>query len=284
MRWLFILASMANLLTFAHSGPVPSSTQDSIIAVPDLVSRAQPTSHRVLWKNTAPGVEIKGSKKLRILTIGDSITAGFPWRGDGNGYRGKLREDLSKNDVVFAGTITTDKSTMKGNHYAAWPGKTIKYISDRVDASLAQRPNIILLAAGTNDMNSNTDIATEGNDPANAAARLGNLIDKMVTKCPDASILVSLIMPTCGDSNHAAQNQRTTQFQKLTSEVVKKRFDANKKVLAVDFVGFWSNLISNDCVHPSEAGYYKMGDSWYDFITQIPSDWIKAPTGPDPTH
>jgi hypothetical protein len=96
---------MANLLTFAHSGPVPASTQDTIIAVPDLVSRAQPTSHRLLWKNTTPGVEIMGSKKLRILSVGDSITAGFPWHGDGNGYRGKLRENLSSKSINLTRTL-----------------------------------------------------------------------------------------------------------------------------------------------------------------------------------
>jgi hypothetical protein len=96
---------MTNLLTFVHSGPVPASTQDTIIAVPDLVSRAQPTSHRLLWKNTAPGVEIIGSKKLRILSVGDSITAGFPWHGDGNGYRGKLRENLSSKSINLARTL-----------------------------------------------------------------------------------------------------------------------------------------------------------------------------------
>lgn len=38
-------------------------------------------------------------------------------------------------------------------------------------------------------MNENPKISKEGNDPADAANRLGNLIDKMVKECPNATIL-----------------------------------------------------------------------------------------------
>lgn len=50
------------------------------------------------YKATAPGKRVQSGKKLRILTIGDSITVGFKSDekgGDGNGYRLKLRNDLS---------------------------------------------------------------------------------------------------------------------------------------------------------------------------------------------
>lgn len=56
----------------------------------------------------------------------------------------------------------------------AWSGRTIQYIHDNIDASLAQKPNLILLQAGTNDMNtlSGPDgIAKEGNDPSAAVGR-----------------------------------------------------------------------------------------------------------------
>lgn len=50
------------------------------------------------FKSTPPGKAIKPGTELRILPVGDSITYGFPSDldgGDGNGYRLRLREDLS---------------------------------------------------------------------------------------------------------------------------------------------------------------------------------------------
>lgn len=67
---------------------------------------------------------------------------------------------------------------------------------DHIDESLAQKPNVILLHAGTNDMSPDISVSTEGRDPAAAAERLGALIDKMLQKCPDATILVAMIIST----------------------------------------------------------------------------------------
>ncbi|KND93383.1 Lipase 1 [Tolypocladium ophioglossoides CBS 100239] len=226
------------------------------------------------YGKTQPGKAVKQGTELRILPVGDSITVGF-LSGDGNGYRGQLKKDLSMDDVVFAGTESS--GTMSDGYYAAWSGVTIQYISDHVGPSLEQRPNIILLAAGTNDMNPNHSISKEGNNPSEAADRLGKLIDKMIKECPDAVILVAMIINTCDPQ----QSSRTEEFQQLIPGVVKKRKDASHQVLAVDFTTFeTSNL--QDCIHPTNEGYKIMGDYWYDFIHQIPSRWIKKPVGSDP--
>ncbi|KAF5619593.1 lipolytic G-D-S-L family [Fusarium tjaetaba] len=230
------------------------------------------------YKETEPGEAVNKGTELRILPVGDSITVGYlsdRKGGDGNGYRGQLKKDLSGDKVVFAGTESS--GTMTDGNYAAWSGKTIQYISDHVDPSLKQRPNIILLAAGTNDMNPNHGISKEGNDPKGAADRLGKLIDKMVKACPDATILVAMIINTCDEK----QSPATKEFQKLVPGVVKSRHDDGKHVLAVDFTTFKTSDLQ-DCIHPTNDGYKLMGDYWYSFIHQIPSSWIKKPVGPDP--
>lgn len=150
-----------------------------------------------------------------------------------------------------------------------------------MDASLDQRPNVVLVAAGTNDMNPNPSISTEGNDPAQAADRLGNLIDRIISKCPDATILVAMIIDICDP----AQEPRTQKFQKLIPNAVQKRKAAGHHVLAVDFTTFvprYGKEILRDCIHPTNPGYKSMGDYWYDFMTQIPSGWLQAPVGEDP--
>ncbi|XWX00175.1 hypothetical protein V2A60_008195 [Cordyceps javanica] len=236
------------------------------------------------FKGTPAGKQIANGLELRILPVGDSITVGFgsDIGGDGDGYRRQLRDDLSRNKVVFAGTETF--GTMDDGYFwqkAAWNGKTIQFIADHVDLSLDQRPNIVLVAAGTNDMNPNNSISTEGNDPVQAAARLGRLIDKIIGQCPDATVLVAMIIDTCDPS----QEPQTQQFQKLIPYVVQKRKDAGHHVLAVDFTTFvpsHGKEILRDCIHPTNHGYKFMGNYWYDFITQIPSGWIQEPVGKDP--
>ncbi|KAK1671232.1 GDSL-like Lipase/Acylhydrolase [Colletotrichum godetiae] len=237
-------------------------------------------SHAPLkFKGARPGQRIKPGTTLRILGIGDSITVGFLSDidgGDGNGYRLKLREDLSNDRVVFAGTETMH-GTMRGGYYAAWNAMTIKFMSDNVGPSLAQRPNIVLVHAGTNDMNPNPDVAREGSDPHAAADRLGHLIDQIAQTCPDATVLVAKIIG-CYDP---AQMSNIAQYNAVIHEAVQARQAAGKHVLTVDFSSFPMNAL-RDGIHPTNPGYRLFGDYWYDFITQIPSDWIKTPVGDDP--
>lgn len=126
-------------------------------------------------------------------------------------------------------------------------------------------------------MNPNHAISTEGNDPQGAADRLGNMVDQVIKECPDATILVAMIINTCDQ----AQSPATKSYQALVPGAVKKRRDAGHHVLAADFTTFETNLLQ-DCIHPTNQGYRVFGDYWFDFIAQIPTDWIKDPVGKDP--
>jgi hypothetical protein len=128
-------------------------------------------------------------------------------------------------------------------------------------------------------MNPSLAIATEGNDPVAAADRLGELVDQIIRICPDATILLAMIISTC-DPN---QQPRTAQYQGLIPEVARKRQVTGHKVIAVDFTSFSLGDL-RDCIHPTNQGYRIFGSYWYDFITQIPSDWISAPVGSDPSR
>ncbi|TLD04146.1 hypothetical protein PgNI_11221 [Pyricularia grisea] len=232
------------------------------------------------YRGTSPGKAVKSGTDLRILCAGDSITVGYlsnQYGGDGNGYREQLREDLSKDVVQFAGTEKAGKMT--DGYFAAWSGKTIQYIADHIGPSLKQQPNVILLHAGTNDMNSNSAISTEGNDPKAAASRLGSLVDQMITGSPRATILVAMIVNTCVQD----QSNRTKEYQQLIPGIVKARRDDGHHVLAVDFTDISVESL-RDCVHPTNPGYKLLGDYWYDFMMQIPKDWIEAPLGAAPVR
>lgn len=90
------------------------------------------------YKQTEAGEPVKKGTKLRILPVGDSITVGYLSDrngGDGNGYRGQLKKDLSGrstnqsdsvcciltlelgDEVVFAGTESS--GTMSDGYYVS---------------------------------------------------------------------------------------------------------------------------------------------------------------------
>ncbi|KAI8718199.1 SGNH-hydro domain-containing protein [Fusarium sp. LHS14.1] len=224
------------------------------------------------------GELIQKGVKLRILPVGDSITYGRHEAGDGgdgNGYRGRLKEHLTQNTVVFAGARAA--GTMENGNFAAWPGKTIQFMADHVDPSLLHRPNLILLHAGTNDLEDRARYSTEGNDPQGMADRLGALIDQMFEACPDAVMLVAMILPTC-DPHKSANHEA---FISMIPSLVKERRLQGRRILAVDFTDFPLDQLY-DCIHPKPDGYHKMGDWWYDYLTQIPPSWVTEPIGDDP--
>jgi lysophospholipase L1-like esterase len=163
---------------------------------------------------------------------------------------------------------------------AAWSRQTIQSISNQIAPSLAQRPNLVLLMAGTNDA-STAAASQEGCDPAGAATRLGALVDKILAAVPDVTILVAVILPTRIEHKITL----TKQLQRLIPVEIEKRTKAGKKVKAVDFSKFRDDAtMLTDGVHPSNEGYRLMGDWWYSFITQIPAGWVTDAQGADPSR
>lgn len=105
------------------------------------------------------------------------------------------------------------------------------------------------------------------------------MIDQIFEACPDATVLVGMIINTCNGD----QSPQTKEFQKLIPTVVKKRYDNGYHILPADFTTFETSML-RDCIHPTNDGYKVFGDYWYGFVTQIPSKWIKNPVGSGPDH
>ncbi|KAH7202150.1 SGNH hydrolase-type esterase domain-containing protein [Fusarium oxysporum] len=244
--------------------------------------RAQEEKNFLSYKGTKPGKVVQDGVKLRILSVGDSITVGYGKGTNGNGYPKRLRKDLSGNEVVWAGTEKT-KGNMKDGHFAAWSGKTVQYINDHVDPSLEQRPNLILIHAGTNDMNSNHRVSTDGNHPKETTDRLRSMVEKMISKCPDATVILGMITDVCDSEWYHFQRERTKIYRGHVAKLAAELGANGSHVLAADF-GPFDDTILSDCVHPTQKGYEILGDWWYDFIHQIPEGWIKNPVGPDPVR
>lgn len=181
----------------------------------------------------------------------DSITNGYQ-STDGNGYRQQVLTDLSQSSTTMIGGLLS--GTMANSNNDGYNGATIDQISSNVDtaSALAELPNVVLLHAGTNDMNLNSDVA-------GAPTRLGNLIDKIIAASPNATVFVAKII----SSRNAATQARIVDYNDAMPAVVAARSDAGHKVFLVDmYTQLNPSTDFTDDLHPNNAGYKKMGDVW----------------------
>lgn len=208
-----------------------------------------------------------------IMPLGDSITDGVG-SSQGGGYRVQLFHDAvqGKKKITFVGSATdpngpatVDGKTFPRNHeghpgYTVDNSSTTSGISPLVDASIAaNRPNIILLMIGTNDLNRNVD-------PTNFPTRLGALLDKIVNDAPNSLVAVAKITPWQDDGTNA---NAVEPFNTKIATVVQARITNGKHVVLVDmYTPFRANTnyktaLMGDYLHPNDAGYVIMGDVWY---------------------
>lgn len=205
--------------------------------------------------------------ELRVLPLGDSITNGFQ-STDGAGYRGvfySLATEIDQFKVDMIGSLKAgdmDDSDNEGHN-----GAMISEISGFADRSLRQRPNVVLLHAGANDMNDDASAA-------GAVDRLTSLLDKILKECPDATVLVARI----ASSSNAATQNRITAFNDGVEAAVKTRASSGKHVqlMFMDAVVTASYLF--DGIHPNDEGYARMGSHWWGGLQQaIFKGWLKDP-------
>jgi lysophospholipase L1-like esterase len=204
-------------------------------------------------------------KTISILPIGTSITYGIG-SSDGNSYRKVLFEKLLSQGF----TVTILGSQKNGNFQQAsnegYPGKTITFLQDSIAPKIGSlKPDYILLEIGVNDMSFPIE-------PENAPFRLSNLLDKIASACPDATILLANITPIW--------TNRILDYNKSLPGVVELKQKQGMKLYLCDMYN--AGIVINDvpdAIHPNDAGYAKMGNVWADAILSIQKK-SKLPTTP----
>jgi lysophospholipase L1-like esterase len=214
---------------------------------------------------------------LRIVGIGDSITSGYQ-SSDGQGYFTSLNENLGVfvdgcpgNTYEFIGSQTSGDF-----HNEGYPGQTISQIQASVSQTqtLGQRPNLILLMAGTNDINN-------GGDPAAAVQDLSSFIDYLFQQCPDATILVQHI-PAIGYANFGATMTPTMQnvikYNAGISAMVDTRIAQSQRISRVHQRTTTYDHAAGDILHPNDTGYSLIGNAWVERITVVDQrGWLGNP-------
>ena len=204
------------------------------------------------------------------MPLGDSITNGYK-SSKGDGYRIQLQNHLSGSRLQYVGSVQS--GSMANNDNEGHSGATIKQIARYAKKSLHKRPNIVLLHAGTNDLNNDPPT-----DPYRSAPdRLGALIDQIVRACPDAVVLVAQLI----NNAHAKTEARIKTFNSHVPGVVAQRVKAGHRVMVVNMAPVPVNDLA-DGIHPIDAGYNIMGDIWFAALQAADKKgWIRPPIGSD---
>lgn len=211
-----------------------------------------------------------------VLPLGDSITEGYGSTAPGGGYRVELFRQAvnSGKNITFVGSLlngptTVANRTFPRSHeghggYAIDSGTGHSGISGQItdSAILTYRPHIVLLMIGTNDINGNFDVA-------NAPTRLGNLINEITTDAPAALVVVASIIPI----DNSGTNQRVQTYNAAIPGVVNQAVAAGKHVVFLDnYAAFtrdanYRTTLMYDYLHPNDAGYVVLGQSFYGVIS-----------------
>lgn len=203
----------------------------------------------------------------KIVPMGDSITVGIGMGATGGGYRVELAKMAAADGkkIVFdgVGEMTSGcpyqsdppQNPPAGfvNKHSACSGWLINQIAGMTTTSLALKPDIILLMAGTNDV---------VRMPSGAAGRLGMLLDGIFAADSDVLVVVAQLTPLQNNNGPDAINE-------AIPDLVETRAAAGKHIMMVDMNSDYPPNSLPDTIHPNQAGYVFMAEVWYEAIKDL---------------
>ncbi|PSB19819.1 hypothetical protein C7B76_06740 [filamentous cyanobacterium CCP2] len=206
----------------------------------------------------------------KIMPLGDSITAGEhktePVPGS---YRIRLWERFQTEglNIDFVGSQSNGPAALGDKDHEGYPGRTIEAIRGiitRNNTLETYQPDVITLMIGANDTDS---IRLERLDEM--LADLGNLIDTIAVRAPQTQLVVGSITPVTPALRGTYRNQLTQDYNYRLSSFVEGKAAQGKKVSFAD-IGRKISIsdMNSDGLHPTAAGYDKLGDAWFDALVQ----------------
>lgn len=265
MKLLRLLLPLACLTLFACGVPETSTSSSSISS--SSVSTSSSVSSSSVVSSSSSSVSVGSAicpenDTCVILPLGDSITDGIGSGTRGGGYRVELFRLATEDgyDITYVGNHTPNgPSTVAGKSFPraheGHSGWTISQIDGIVpgNSALDGNPHIILLHIGTNDGWSN---------PSGAEGRLENLIDKILRNNPTSLLAVASIIPWPG------QDSFVNSYNQQIPGIVQKFADQGMNIIFVDQNSGFPPSELSDGVHPNNAGYDRMGRTWYAAIEE----------------
>lgn len=214
---------------------------------------------------------------IRILPLGDSITAGLNRAGDEpGGYRTRLYERLSRElfhavrgyrGVEYVGLIrgpehgrswNPDPRRLPAGDHEGHSGFRIDQIEAAAEVAVpSTSPAVVLLHAGTNDILQDDRVSSAPN-------RLRKLLNRIHRLQPETHILLARII---GNRNTNIE-ARIRTFNREVDRLAAQLRAAGRSVYSVDMfriVNAETGTLA-DPSHPNAKGYDAMADAWFEAI------------------
>jgi len=220
---------------------------------------------------------------LRVMALGDSITAGVSAGGgistDG-GYRGTLGTLLARNGIhaEFVGTRHDYSAAIPNRAHDGWPGYVLRsfpadpgpgqlYGALTRNAMMREKPDVILLMAGTNDLIRLTR-HVEGYTMPHVLESMNLLLGEIFSIDPRVRVIVAPVVasPIVSTSDLAAFNDGLRPI--VASYVVR----GDRISLAAEMADAVprDSIHFPDTIHPSGGdGYGDVARVWLGAIEQV---------------
>ncbi|KLP23264.1 acetylxylan esterase [Fusarium fujikuroi] len=166
----------------------------------------------------------------------------------------------------MVGSLKHPPTGMADNDHEGHSGKVLAQINTYWKLSIAARPNVVLVHAGTNNMDLEVDLEGSPN-------MLASIIDGLFQNAPDTTVLVAPVIW----ANNPRMQKNTDRFNPQVISIIEERQKAGKHILEVPIDINAGDL--SDEKHPNDSGYEKMADAWLKAILEADKrGWLKAPT------
>lgn len=219
-------------------------------------SQTRPSTDRQVPASKTPSP----AAPVRIMPLGDSITDGMQVPG---GYRTGLWQFMAADGTPpdFVGSAASGPAQLPERENEGHPGWRMGQIYLRARGwLLKQRPEIVLLDIGTNDILQDKELDR-------APSRLSRLLDLITATLPDVRVYVASIGPFARPANEA----RAGRYNAAIPGIVRALALKGRHVQMVDMhSALRRSDLSSDGIHPDGGGYSKMAARWYSALTSSP--------------
>jgi lysophospholipase L1-like esterase len=226
--------------------------------------------------------------QIKIMPLGDSITHGGS-NGDAS-YRVALFNNLTDNgiDFTFVGSMTSVWSESSANPnpliypeyfadgfpknhegHAGWTTGQIATDAGVANSIASNKPDVVVLHIGTNDLGRQLISASNGYQPA--MTNLDTIVSKLRAANPNVKIVLAQLIPY---KPTAYNNDSYTQIEGYNARMAvgaAARSTQASPILMVDqYTGF--DVYADhtvDGLHPNQYGEQKMADRFYMAIRQL---------------